>query len=58
MKKVRPVSDSRTNCEREFFEREIYLKLKEAEQEAKSTDKWRSHEEVFSDLRAKLADGM
>jgi len=42
--------------ERKLFESEIYFKLKEAELEAKSTDKRLSHEEVFSDLRATLAD--
>ncbi|NOU98650.1 type II toxin-antitoxin system Phd/YefM family antitoxin [Paenibacillus planticolens] len=42
--------------ERKQFESEIYFKLKEAELEAKSTDKRYSHEEVFSELRARLAD--
>lgn len=42
--------------EKRLFESEIYFKLKEAELEAKSTDKRYSHEEVFSDLRAGLAD--
>jgi prevent-host-death family protein len=42
--------------EGKLFESEIYFKLKEAELEAKSTDKRYSHEEVFSDLRSKLAD--
>jgi len=37
------------------FESEIYLKLKEAELEAKSTDKRLSHEEVFSGLRSRIA---
>ena len=41
--------------ERKLFESEIYLKLKEAELEAKSTDVRYSHEEIFSDLRAGLA---
>ena len=36
------------------FESEIYLKLKEAEFEAKTTDKRLSHEEVFSGLRSRL----
>jgi len=40
--------------EQKQFESEIYLKLKEAELEAKSTDKWLSHEEVFSGLRARI----
>jgi prevent-host-death family protein len=42
--------------ERKLFESEIYFKLKEAELEAKSTNKRFSHEEVFSDLRASLVD--
>lgn len=37
------------------FESKLYFKLKEAELEAKSTDKRLLHEEVFSDVRAKLA---
>ena len=42
--------------ERKLFESEIYFKLKEAELEAKSTDVRYSHEKIFSDLRASLAD--
>lgn len=42
--------------ERKQFDSEIYLKLKEAEIEAQSTDVRYSHEEVFSDLRSRLAD--
>lgn len=42
--------------ERKQFESEIYFKLKEAALEAKSTDKRYSHEEVFSELRARLVD--
>ncbi|MBM7854246.1 prevent-host-death family protein [Desulfohalotomaculum tongense] len=42
--------------ERKLFESEIYFKLKEAELEAKSTDKRFSHEEVFNELRAGIAD--
>jgi prevent-host-death family protein len=42
--------------ERKLFESEIYFKLKEAELEAKFTDKRFSHEEVFNKLRASLAD--
>ncbi len=42
--------------ERKLFESEIYFKLKEAELEAKSTNVRYSHKEVFSDLRASLAD--
>lgn len=41
--------------EHKLLESEIYFKLKEAELEAKSTDKRLSHEEVFSDLRSMLA---
>ncbi len=44
--------------ERQKFENEIYLKLKEAELEAKYTDKRYSHGEVFSDLRAELKGKM
>ncbi|MCT2536706.1 type II toxin-antitoxin system Phd/YefM family antitoxin [Aquibacillus koreensis] len=40
--------------ERKLFESEIYLKLKEAELEANSTDKRYSHEEVFSDLKERI----
>lgn len=42
--------------ERKLFESEIYLKLKEAELEAKSTGIRYSHEQIFSDLRESLAD--
>jgi prevent-host-death family protein len=42
--------------ERKLFESEIYLKLREAELEAKTTGVRYSHEEVFSDLKAKLGD--
>jgi len=42
--------------ERKVFDSKIYLKLKEAELEAKSTDVRYSHEEIFSDLRAGLND--
>lgn len=41
--------------EKKLFESEVYFKLKEAELEVKSTDKRYSHEEVFSDLRSRLA---
>ena len=44
--------------ERKLFESQVYFKLKEAELEAKSTDKRYSHKEVFSELRARLADKM
>jgi len=44
--------------ERKLFESEVYFKLKEAELEAKSTDKRYTHEEVFSNLRARLSDKM
>ena len=42
--------------ERKLFESDIYIKLKEAEFESKTADKRVSHEEVFSNLRAMLAD--
>ncbi len=42
--------------ERHQFESEVYFKLKEAELEAKTTDKRFSHKEVFDELRAKLSD--
>lgn len=42
--------------ERKLFESEVYFKLKEAELEAKSTEKRYSHEEVFLDLRSRLAN--
>ena len=42
--------------ERKLFESEVYFKLKEAELEAKTTDKRYSHKEVFDDLRSKLAN--
>jgi prevent-host-death family protein len=42
--------------ERKLFESEIYFKLKEAEMEAKSSNVRYSHDEVFSDLRARLAN--
>ncbi|WP_193332844.1 hypothetical protein [Carboxydothermus hydrogenoformans] len=50
MPHIRPVSDFI------LFESEIYFKLKEAELEAKTTTKRFSHDEVFSDLRSRLAD--
>ncbi len=42
--------------ERKLFESEIYLKLKEAERQSKTSEVRYSHEEIFSDLRAKLGD--
>lgn len=42
--------------EKKLFESDIYFNLKEAELEAKTTDKRYTHEEVFSDLRSRLAD--
>jgi len=38
------------------FESEVYFKLKEAELEAKTTNKRYSHKEVFDELRGKLSD--
>ena len=43
--------------EKQQFENEIYLKLKEAELEAKSTDKRYSHDEVFTKLRERISNG-
>ena len=40
--------------EAKHFESEIYLKLKEAEFEAKTSEKRLSHEEVFSGLRSRI----
>jgi prevent-host-death family protein len=40
--------------ERRQFDSEIYLKLKEAEIEAKTTGKRYSHKEVFAELREQL----
>lgn len=42
--------------ERHQFKSEVYFKLKEAELEAKTTNKRYSHKEVFDELRAKLSD--
>ena len=42
--------------ERKLFESEIYFKLKEAELESRCTDLRYTHEEVFLDLKARLAD--
>lgn len=41
--------------ERYQFQSEVYFKLKEAELEAKTTDKRFSHKEVLGELRAKLS---
>lgn len=42
--------------ERHQFDSEVYIKLKEAELEAKTTGKRFTHNEVFSDLRRKLQE--
>ncbi|WP_449240854.1 type II toxin-antitoxin system Phd/YefM family antitoxin [Desulfoscipio gibsoniae] len=42
--------------ERHQFKSEVYFKLKEAELEAKTTDKRHSHKELFNELRSKLSD--
>lgn len=42
--------------ERKLFQSEIYIKLKEAELEAKSTTVRYTHDEVFSDLRTRIAE--
>jgi prevent-host-death family protein len=38
------------------FESEVYFKLKEAELEARMTEKRYSHKEVFDELRTKFSD--
>lgn len=45
---------SKETYECKKYESEIYFKLKEAELEAKSTDKRLTHDDVMSDLREKL----
>jgi hypothetical protein len=40
--------------ERQLFESDIYFKLKEAEHEAKSTNKQYSHGEVVSNLKTRI----
>ena len=42
--------------ERHQFQSEVFFKLKEAELEAKTTNKRYSHKEVFDELRVKLSD--
>ncbi len=42
--------------ERHQFDSEVYIKLKEAELEAKTTGKRFSHDKVFSSLRRKLQE--
>lgn len=42
--------------ERKLFESEIYIKLEEAELEAKSTDTRYIQDEVFSDLHSMIAE--
>ncbi|MBU7007192.1 type II toxin-antitoxin system Phd/YefM family antitoxin [Phosphitispora fastidiosa] len=42
--------------ERKLFKDEVHFKLKEAELEAKSTEKRYTHEEVFSQLKVGLDD--
>ena len=44
--------------ERYQFESEVYFKLKEAELEAKTTDRRYPYKEVFDELRAKLSGRM
>jgi prevent-host-death family protein len=38
------------------FENQIFHKLKEAQMQAKTSKKRKSHEEIFSDLRSKVAE--
>jgi hypothetical protein len=40
--------------ERQLFESDIYFNLKEAEHEAKSTNKRYSHEEVIFNLKSRI----
>lgn len=47
---------SMESYEQKQFASEIYFKLREAELEAKSTNKRYSHNEVFESLRKELAD--
>ena len=42
--------------ERKSFDNTIFLKLKEAELEAKSTETRLSHDEVLSDLRSRIIE--
>jgi hypothetical protein len=42
--------------ERHQFDSEVYLKLKEAEMEAKTTGKRFTHDEVFCGLRRKIKE--
>ena len=42
--------------EQKLFESEVYVKLKEAELEAKSNTKRYTHDEVLSDLKSRVAD--
>ena len=42
--------------ERQQYETEVYLKLKEAELETQATEKRLSHSEVFGSLRKKLEE--
>lgn len=42
--------------ERKLFGSEVYFKLREAELEAKSTDKRFSHKEVFAELKQYVSD--
>lgn len=42
--------------EQKLFESEVYIKLKEAELEAKSNKKRYTHDEVLADLKSRVAD--
>jgi len=42
--------------ERRLFDSEVYFRLREAEWEAKTTDRRYSHEEVFDRLREKVRE--
>lgn len=49
MPQIRPIFDLG-----DLFKNEVYFKLKEAELEAKSTDKRYTHEEIFSSIKSEL----
>ncbi|MPN53416.1 hypothetical protein SDC9_201080 [bioreactor metagenome] len=56
LKEYNGIQDKIASLERQQFDSEICLKLKEAELEAKTTGKRLTHEEVFPDLRSKLLE--
>lgn len=56
VKEYNEMQDKIAKLERQQFDSEVYLKLKEAELEAKTTSKRLTHEEVFSGLKRKLLE--